>query len=202
MNSCRSRPETRVGRGQTLLSHSSRAISRGGGAGGRGAEKEGLKKVKEGISLLSIPSPTPHPPPCTPVPAPMQVVCQAAPSGSLPAGSLTGGEADGVRYSPGQIAWLGPREQPRLTTEFVSPVRARGGRLAGLVEPPARNAARANVAQRGPIRWPTPARQQTPHAEIAERLGAARRGGLGPGVERRATAWHGGPDVAEATPAL
>ncbi|HEX8877522.1 MAG TPA: hypothetical protein VF777_12295, partial [Phycisphaerales bacterium] len=27
----------------------------------------------------------------------MQIVCQAAPSGSLPAGSLTGGEADGVR---------------------------------------------------------------------------------------------------------
>ena len=62
MNSCRSRPETRVGRGQTLLSHSSRAISR---AGGKGAEKEGLKKVKEGISLLSIPSPTPPPPPAS-----------------------------------------------------------------------------------------------------------------------------------------
>ena len=76
----------------------------------------------------------------------MQVVCQAAPSGSLTAGSLTGGEADGVRYSPGQIAWLGPREQPRLATEFVLPVRARGGRLAGLVAA-ARNAPWANVGE-------------------------------------------------------
>ncbi|HEX8875924.1 MAG TPA: hypothetical protein VF777_04190, partial [Phycisphaerales bacterium] len=54
-----------------------------------------------------------------------------------------------ARYFPGQIAWLGPREQPRLATEFVSPVRARGGRLAGLVEAPARNATWANVG--GPV---------------------------------------------------
>ena len=146
MNSCRSRSETRVGRGQTLLSHSSRAISR---AGGKGAEKEGLKKVKEGISLLSIPSPTPPPAPRLPTAAPLQVVCQAAPSGSLTAGSLTRGEADGVRYFPGQIASLGPREQPRLATEFVSPVRARGGPVAGLVEPPANDATWANVG--GPV---------------------------------------------------
>ena len=79
----------------------------------------------------------------------MQVACQAAPSGSLTAGSLTGGEADGVRYFPGGDARLGPREQPRLATEFVSPVRARGGPVAGLVEPPARNATWANVA--GPV---------------------------------------------------
>jgi hypothetical protein len=146
MNSCRSRSETRLGRGQTLLSHSSRAISR---AGGKGAEKEGLKKVKEGISLLSIPSPTPPPAPRLPTAALMQVVCQAAPSGSFTAGSLTGGEADGVRYSPGQIAWLGPREQPRLATEFVSPVRARGGPVAGLVHLAANDATWANVG--GPV---------------------------------------------------
>lgn len=77
----------------------------------------------------------------------MQVVCQAAPSGSLTAGSLTGGEADGVRYFPGQIAWLGPREQPRLATEFVSAVRSRGGRLAGLVRLAANDATWANVGE-------------------------------------------------------
>ena len=146
MNSCRSRSETRVAGGWTLLSHSSRAISR---AGGKGAEKEGLKKVKEGISLLSIPSPTPPPAPRLPTAAPMQVVCQAAPSGSLTAGSLTGGEADGVRYFPGQIAWLGPREQPRLATEFVSSVRARGGPVAGLVRFAANDATWANLG--GPV---------------------------------------------------
>ncbi|GDX99598.1 hypothetical protein LBMAG48_20020 [Phycisphaerae bacterium] len=57
--------------------------------------------------------------------------------------------ADGVRYFPSGNARLGPREQPRLATEFVSPVRAQGGRLAGLVEPPARNATWANVG--GPV---------------------------------------------------
>ena len=79
----------------------------------------------------------------------MQVVCQAAPSGSLTAGSLTGGEADGVRYFPGQIAWLGPREQPRLATEFVWAVRARSGPVAGLVRRPAKDATWANVG--GPV---------------------------------------------------
>ncbi len=79
----------------------------------------------------------------------MQVVCQAAPSGSLTAGSLTGGEADGVRYFPGQIASLGPREQPRLATEFVSSVRARGGPVAGLVRLAASDATWANVG--GPV---------------------------------------------------
>ena len=73
----------------------------------------------------------------------------AIPGGSLTAGSLTGGEADGVRYSRAEPANRRPREQPRLATEFVSPVRARGGRLAGLVEPPARNATWANVG--GPV---------------------------------------------------
>ena len=73
----------------------------------------------------------------------------AIPGGSLPAGSLTQGEADGVRYSRAGIQIRRPREQPRLATEFVSPVRARGGRLAGLVEPPARNATWANVG--GPV---------------------------------------------------
>jgi len=79
----------------------------------------------------------------------MQVVCQAAPSESLTAGSLTGGKADGVRYSRAEPANRRLREQPRLPTEFVSPVRARGGRLAGLIEPPARNAPWANVG--GPV---------------------------------------------------
>ena len=77
MNSCRSRSESRVGCGRTLLSHSSRAISR---AGGKGAEKEGLKKVKEGISLLSIPSPTPPPAPRAPLPS--FAAAQPAPSTS------------------------------------------------------------------------------------------------------------------------
>ena len=66
-----------------------------------------------------------------------------------------GGEADGVRYFPGGDARLGPREQPRLATEFVSPVRGRGGRAAGLVRRPAKDATWANVG--GPVangrRW-------------------------------------------------
>lgn len=126
----------------------------------------------------------------------------AMPGGSLPAGSITARGSGVGRYFPGQDAMRRPREQPRLSIEFLSLVRARGGRLAGLVRPLARNATRANVAQRGPIHWPTHARNHTAHAGTAARLGAARRGGLRPGVERRATAWHGGPDVAEAAPAL
>ncbi len=54
-----------------------------------------------------------------------------------------------IRYSRAGIEIQRPREQPRLATEFVSPVRARGGRLAGLVCPPARNATWANVG--GPV---------------------------------------------------
>ena len=54
-----------------------------------------------------------------------------------------------IRYSRAGIESQRPREQPRYPTEFVSPVRARGGRLAGLVRPPARNATWANVG--GPV---------------------------------------------------
>ena len=60
-----------------------------------------------------------------------------------------GREADGVRYFPGQVARLGPREQPRLATEFVWAVRARGGPVAGLVRRPAKDATWANVG--GPV---------------------------------------------------
>ena len=70
----------------------------------------------------------------------MQVACQAAPSGSL-----TGGEADGVRYSRAGIETRRLREQPRLATEFVSPVRVRGGPVAGLVRLAANDATWANV---------------------------------------------------------
>ena len=55
----------------------------------------------------------------------------------------------GVRYFPGGDARLGPREQPRLATEFVSPVRTRGGPLAGLVRLAANDATWANVG--GPV---------------------------------------------------
>ncbi len=59
-----------------------------------------------------------------------------------------GGEGVG-RYFPARVAFLRPREQPRLATEFVSPVRARGGPLAGVVRPAAKNATWANVG--GPV---------------------------------------------------
>ena len=79
----------------------------------------------------------------------MQVVCQGSPTASLTAGSLTGGEKDGVRYSRAGIEMRRPREQPPFPTEFVSLVRARGGQVAGLVRRPARNATWANVG--GPV---------------------------------------------------
>jgi len=77
----------------------------------------------------------------------MQVVCQGSPTASLTAGSLTGGEKDGVRYSRAGIEIQRPREQPPFPTEFVSLVRARGGQLAGLVDPPVKNATWANVGE-------------------------------------------------------
>jgi len=54
-----------------------------------------------------------------------------------------------IGYSRAGIEIQRPREQPRLATEFVSPVRAPGGQLAGLVDPPVRNATWANVG--GPV---------------------------------------------------
>jgi len=54
-----------------------------------------------------------------------------------------------IRYSRAGIEIQRPREQPRYPTEFVSPVRAQDGRLAGLVRPSARNATWANVG--GPV---------------------------------------------------
>ena len=55
-----------------------------------------------------------------------------------------GGEGVG-RYFPARVALLRPREQPRFPTEFVWAVRARGGPVAGVVRPAARNATWANV---------------------------------------------------------
>ncbi len=104
----------------------------------------GIERLND-LSLSESSSPVSGVPTATP----MQGACQAAPSGSLTAGSLTGGEADGVRYFPGQIAWLGPREQPRLATEFVSPVRVRGGPVAGFVRLAANDATWTNVG--GPV---------------------------------------------------
>ena len=59
-----------------------------------------------------------------------------------------GGEGVG-RYFPARVALLRPREQPRLATEFVWAVRARGGPVAGLVRRPAKDATWANVG--GPV---------------------------------------------------
>lgn len=60
------------------------------------------------------------------------------------------GGREGVgRYFPARIALLCPREQPRFPTEFVSRVRARGGRVAGVVRRPAKYATWANVG--GPV---------------------------------------------------
>ena len=50
-----------------------------------------------------------------------------------------------IRYSRAGIEIQRPREQPRLATEFVSSVRARGGPVAGLVRLAANDATWANV---------------------------------------------------------
>ncbi len=137
---------------ETSIIHLIPARAHAGRARGR---RGGIERLKY-LSLLESSSPI-----LPRVSTPMQVVCQAAPSESLTAGSLTGWQADGVRYSRAGIEIQRPREQPPFPTEFVSLVRARGGQGGGVGTPPRQE---RDVGQRGRPRGQRagPARRPVP----------------------------------------